>query len=122
MVCCKIDVYTSSLPQNLRVENRATIIICLSNEFQQILGILRVAQVNPRDAAHHKIVLSECTLCLARNCRSFEGPLIHPRPKGERNPPDATGMVLDRARPQHNIKERADPPLPPPSLSLSLSA
>lgn len=54
-------------------------------------------------------MLPECTLCLARNCRSFEGPIVHPRPKGERNPPDATGRdgtVLDRAKPQHNIKDR----------------
>lgn len=33
--------------------------------------------------------------------------LAHPRPKGERNP--STRAMLDRARPQHNIKESRVP-------------
>lgn len=50
--------------------------------------------------------LSECTLCLARNRRSFEGSLSLSRILALRAREIPRRAVLDRAsRPQHNIKE-----------------
>lgn len=54
-------------------------------------GNFRVAE--SRLSAKSNIVgrVSECTLCLARNCRSFEGSLVHPLALGAREIPRRGG-------------------------------